>query len=340
MTHRRYKNLALIEKTLKTIRHYDMVRKGDRVVAAVSGGPDSVFMLFALDHLMKKVGIELAVAHLDHGLRGAESERDARFVEDLARGLGLVYLGARVDLKGRKEKGLSTEESGRAARYAFFRECARNLGANTIATGHTIDDQAETVLMRLIRGSSLKGAAGIPPVREDGSSLRVIRPLIELGKNEITRFLDDNGIAYRIDATNRDAVYFRNLTRHEIIPFLERYNPRLKTALSNFAAHLREDLSFINKEKEKRSAGIVSRRGGSVMLDLKEVIIQPRALVKEIVRDALESAGADLKKLSYKHWKEIEAFIRFKRGEGSLDLPGGVRMTRLKTELCLSSRKH
>jgi len=339
MTHRRYRNLALIEQVLKTIRHYDMARRGDRIVATVSGGPDSVFLLCALDRLRTKLGIDLAVAHLDHGLRGVESERDARFVADLARSMGLGCLQKSVDLRARRKKDRSTEEAGREERYAFFRHCAHRIGAKVIATGHTLDDQAETVLMRIVKGASIKGASGIPPVRAEGSALTVIRPLIEIEKSDIVRFLDANAVPYRIDATNRDDAYFRNRVRHEIIPFLERYNPRIKRALSNFAGHLREDVSFISNEKARRSAGIVSGRTGSLSLDLKKIAIQPRALVKEIVRDALEEAGADLKKLSYKHWKEIEAVVRHKRKGDSLDLPGGVRMTRGDTHLLLFQRK-
>jgi len=310
-----------------------MTSPGDAVLVAVSGGPDSVFLVHALNYLKDKLGIALSVCTLDHGLRGYESEKDTRFVEALSTTMGLRCIRKKIDLRESKNKGLSTEEAGRAERYAFFRDSAIAVGANVIATGHTIDDQAETVLMRLIKGSSLKGACGIPPAREDARGLKIIRPLIELEKKEIVDYLEENGIDFRVDATNFTRVYFRNVVRHEILPFLERFNPRIKKALSNFAGHLREDSAFINEEKAKRAAGAILKTRDRVSLNLKDIVVQPKALMKEIVRDSLEAANADIKKLSYKHWKEIDNFVRNKRNGSSLDLPGGIRLTRRKKVL-------
>jgi tRNA(Ile)-lysidine synthase len=325
---KRIKNYKLLEKVLKTIKGHDMVRPGDRVLAAVSGGPDSVFLVYALDSLKRKLGAEVFVCNLDHGLRGPESEEDSAFVKRLAAELALEFIHKRIDLRGARDKKLSTEESARAERYKFFNCCAKELNANAVATGHTLDDQAETVLMNLIKGSSPKGASGIPPVREDAGGLRVIRPLIEIEKAEILDYLKSNGIDFRIDRTNDEDIYFRNIVRGEIIPFLEKFNPRVKRALSNFAGHLREEARFIRDEKARLARTIGSMGGGCSTLDLKELLIQPRALVKEVIRDFLEASGAEIKKLSYRHWKEIENFIRFKRKGSSMDLPGGIRMTR------------
>jgi tRNA(Ile)-lysidine synthase len=286
-----------------------------------------VFLVHALNYLKRKLGVEVYACHLDHGLRGRESEEDSRFVEGLAMDLGLQCRCEKIPLPNLKRKGFSTEEAGRIERYKFFRECARRFDANLIATGHTIDDQAETVLMRLIKGSSVKGASGIPPVREEALGLRIIRPLIELEKSELVEYLRENGIEYRVDATNLQNAYFRNVVRHEILPFLAKFNPRIKNALSNFAGHLRDDLAFIREEKQKRSGALI-RAPGAVSLNLRDLIIQPRALVKEIVRDSLDAAGADMKKLTYAHWKAVESFIRSKRKGSSIDLPGGIRISR------------
>jgi tRNA(Ile)-lysidine synthase len=318
------------EEVLKTIRNYGMFRGGENVLAAVSGGPDSVFLLTALINLKAKLGIKkLAVCNLDHGLRGAESRADSAFVKRLCRKKGVEFIHKRIDLKRRRSKTISTEEAGREARYKFFREAAAKSGCGTVATGHTLDDQAETVLMRVIKGASLKGAAGIQPVRAEGA-IRFIRPLIELEKREIEDYLRDNHLEYRVDSTNAQPLYFRNIVRHEIMPFLERYNPRLKRALFRLAEHLREDLEFIREAKRsvQRTAYSVQRAGNKIEIKLKDIVIQPRALQKEILRDGLEKAGGEVKRLSFRHWKELESLLKYKRKGSSLDLPGGIRVTR------------
>lgn len=323
----------LIEQVLKTVRNYGMLRPGDTVLAAVSGGPDSVFLLRALARLKNKLGIKkVAVCNLDHCLRGKESEEDSLFVKREAGRLGLDYFHKRVDIAASKPKELSTEEAARDARYAFFVEAAREAGANAIATGHTIDDQAETVLMRVIKGSSLKGVVGIAPVREE-KGIRIIRPLAELEKEEITSYLDGAGIGYRIDSSNLEDKYFRNVVRREVVPFLERYNPRLKRSLFNLAEHLREDFEFIKGEKSKFSRRSALPKSGLIEISLKDIVMQPAAIQKEILRDSLEASGGEVKKLSFRHWKEVENLLRSKGKGRSVDLPGSIRATRTARSL-------
>jgi len=323
----------LIEQVLKTIRNYDMLKPGDRVLAAVSGGPDSVFLLYALHSLKKKLGMDkLCVCNLDHGLRGKESREDSLFVKGLAARLELELIQKKINLKRTKPKGLSTEELAREERYHFFGEAAKRTKAGVIATGHTLDDQAETVLMRIVRGSSSKGVVGILPVRKLGH-LRIVRPLLELEKSQIRKALDVEGMPYRIDSTNLEPIYFRNVVRKDIIPFLERYNPRLKRAMFSLAEHLREDLEFINEAKSEFGKNIRETGRGRLEIKLKDMVIQPKALQKEILRDALDKIGGEVKKLSFRHWKELEYFIKYKRAGSSIDLPGGVRVTRKTSAL-------
>ena len=323
----------LIEQVLKTIRSYEMLKPGDRVLVAVSGGPDSVFLLHALNRLKKKLSLAaLYICNLDHGLRGRESEEDSLFVKDVCGKLGLKFIHKKIDLKNSKRKDISTEEEAREARYEFFKAVAKKRGAKVVATGHTLDDQAETILMRIVKGASLKGVVGILPVRDE-LGVRFIRPLLELEKADINRYLDQELIAYRIDRTNLEPIYFRNIVRSEIIPFLERYNPRLKRSLFHLAEHLREDLEFIKGERSKVQEGLLKQGGGRVRINLKDLVIQPRALQKEILRDMLEKSGGEVKKLTFRHWKELEGFIRHKRKGSSIDLPGGVRVSRSAAEL-------
>ncbi len=330
---------VMFEKVLKTIRRYEMVCAGDKVIVAVSGGPDSVFLTRALNTLGKKLNMELSIVHLDHGLRGEESTEDAEFVKGLARSLKLEFIHKRINLRELKDRKLSVEEAARLERYKFFREAAAKKGANVVATAHTLDDQAETVLINLIRGASTKGASGIPPVREDADGLKIIRPLVELQKSEMLEYLAENKIAYRIDSSNLQNEYFRNVVRREIIPFLERFNPRVKRALSNFAGHLREDLEFMRRAKAESAKRLSKKTGERISFDLKDIVVQPRALAKEIIRDSLETIGGDVKKLSYRHWRDIDSFLRVKRKGSSLDLPGGVRLSRKDRTLELFKNK-
>lgn len=323
----------LFERVLKTIRNFEMLRPGDTVLVAVSGGPDSVFLLRSLLYLKKKLAIKaIAVATLDHGLRGAESREDSLFVARLARRAGVRVLRKRIAPGALRRAGISTEEWAREERYAFFKEAAAKAGANVIATGHTLDDQAETMVMRLVKGASLKGMAGIPPVRSDGAAT-VIRPLLELEKREICAYLDREEIGYRIDRTNDAPLYFRNVVRSEIIPFLEKYNPRVKRVLSNLAEHLREDLEFIRDAKAEVSKRALRSGRGHAEIPLKDIAVQPRALQKEILRDMLEAAGGDVKKLAFRHWKELANLLRAQRTGNAVDLPGGVRAERTKDRL-------
>jgi tRNA(Ile)-lysidine synthase len=327
----------LIERVLKTIRNYEMLKPNDTVLVAVSGGPDSVFLLQALAHLKTKLKLKkLVVCNLDHGIRGKESGEDSLFVKKLAEDLDLGFIHKRIDLSKKRSKKLSTEEIAREERYKFFNNAAKAVKADVVAMGHTLDDQAETILMRIIKGASLKGIVGISPVRQEGS-FRIIRPLFELEKAEIERHLDERGVGYRIDSTNAEGIYFRNVVRRDIIPFLEKYNPRLKRALCSLAEHLREDFEFINEAKSA-IGHFTQSAGGSLEIKLRDIAIQPKALQKEIVRDALAKIGGEVKRLNFRHWKDMEQFIKHKRRGSSMDLPGDIRVTRTTSSLVFHSR--
>lgn len=319
----------LIEQVLKTVRAYSMLKPGDSVIIAVSGGPDSIFLVHALSRLKNKLKLKsLSICNLDHGLRGEESADDSEFVKRLAGDMGLRFFYKSLRLRTRQAKSLSIEELAREERYRFFKEAAEISGANVIATGHTIDDQAETVLMRVIKGSSLKGIVGIAPARDYGD-LRVIRPLIEIEKSEIVGYLDRAGVDYRIDSTNLEPVYFRNIIRKEVMPFLEKYNPRLKRSLFSLAQHLREDYDFISEAKLRMKNGkFYKASGGGVVIKIKDIALQPAAIQKEVLRDALESSGGEVKRLSYRHWKELESLVRNKPKGSSVHLPGSISVTK------------
>jgi tRNA(Ile)-lysidine synthase len=323
----------LIERVLKTVRNYAMLRPGDTVLVAVSGGPDSVFLLHAILAIRRKFGLKkVAVCNLDHGLRGEESKADSAYVMGEAKRLGVECVHKRIDMRRRAPGKVSTEEAAREERYRFFREAASRVGAGVVATGHTIDDQAETVIMRIIKGASLKGIVGIAPCREDGE-LRIVRPLVELGKGEILDYLELSGIGYRIDSSNLQDVYFRNVVRREILPFLERYNPKLKRSLFNLAQHLREDFEYIDEARSREGKRLAKERDGRVEIALRDLVVQPRAIQKEVLRDSLARAGGEVKKLSFRHWNEVDRLLRSASTGLSVDLPGSIRVTRTARDL-------
>jgi tRNA(Ile)-lysidine synthase len=258
----------------------------------------------------------------------------------MAEDYDLGFIHKKINTADKKPKGLSTEEAARQARYKFFNAAAKAVKANVVATGHTLDDQAETILMRIIKGASLKGIVGISPVRDEGS-IRVARPLFELEKKEIEKYLDERSTAYRIDSTNLEPVYFRNVIRKEILPYLEKYNPRLKRALCGLAEHLREDFEFIKEAKKDATRKMLyaQRDGKKLELKLKDIVIQPKALQKEILRDCLERSGGEVKRLSFRHWKDLERMIAHSGKGSALDLPGDIRVTRTATSLAFRKRE-
>lgn len=323
--------MQIINMVRQTIKRHRMFKDGDRVVVAVSGGPDSVFLLHALNYLKREFGITLCIANLDHGIRGLESARDSIFVKRLAKKYGIPLFFKRIVFK--KTKGLSLEETARIKRYGFFKSAALRKRAGKVATAHTADDMAETILMRIIKGASVKGIAGIPPKRPEGTSgMEFVRPLIELEKKDILDFLHRHGVKYRVDSTNSDTNILRNAVRNEVLPYLEKFNLRVRRALVNLGESAREDAEFIKAAKD-RAAAMHQGKRGEVSLFLKDIAVQPKAIQKEITRDAFIKTGSDVKKFNFRHWKDIHFLITAKPSGKSLDLPGRVRLTKTKDRL-------
>ncbi len=226
-----------LDKVRRTLLRYSLLSRGDRVVVAVSGGPDSVCLLDILVALAPEYGLSLHVAHLDHGFRGSESAEEARFVTGLAEDRGIpATVEKRAVRRYCAEHGLSVQTGARDVRYAFLGEAGRSFGATRIALGHTANDQAETLLMRLIRGAGLAGLAGIPPKRD-----LFIRPLLEVSRGEIMEYIDARGLRFVTDPSNDRPVCTRNRVRQEILPVLERFNPRIVETLAAEAGVIHDE---------------------------------------------------------------------------------------------------
>ncbi len=320
----------ILDKIKNTIKRYNLIAKNDLVLVGVSGGPDSVTLLYILNSLKKELRINLHIAHLDHMLR-KDSSKDREFVEELARKLKIPVTTAQINVKNLAKHG-SLEEIARNARLGFLFRVAKETKAAKIALGHNQDDQAETILMRILRGTGLYGLSGILPKRNIAGRL-IIRPLIETKRKEIEAFLKARRIRPRIDPSNLEDIYLRNKIRNRLMPQLEReYNKNIKEVLANMAENLAGDYDYLNL-----AAGRIKKRvKGKVNLD-KFLKLHP-AMQRLIIRGAISGIKGNTRRITFQHAKEIEALILNRPTNSIVDLPGGVSVVKRKKYLLFYRR--
>ena len=314
-----------LSKIRTTITQHGMLSPGDRVVVAVSGGPDSVCLLRALLSLAPEYGLTLHVAHLDHQFRGDESAAEAAFVADLAMTLGIPATVESRDVPAYcAERGLSAQAGAREVRYRFLRQIAKSTGAHRVALGHTANDEAETLLMRLIRGAGVSGLSAIPPVREN-----IIRPLIDITREEVLAYLKEIGQDFVTDPSNQKPVYTRNRIRQEVLPVLERFNPRVVEALASAAEVLRDEDATMEASCARVMPGTVRDDGGAVRIDRTVFNGLPTALRRRVLRKALPLAcGDETAELSSVQTREALGFMADAQTGRTMELPGGFALTR------------
>jgi len=316
----------------QTVNHHRMFDAGQRVLVSVSGGPDSTALLHLLVLLARSMPLELHVAHLDHGQRGQASREDRRFVEAMAHDLGLPCTVSILDPPEDPRAGLS-EGRARELRYRFLGQLAQQVGAHRIATGHTRDDQAETVLLNLVRGAGTRGLAGIPPVRDS-----YVRPLLEAPRTAVEAWLRSKGLAWREDASNHDARFTRNRVRHELLPLLERdYRPGVRGRLAATAELLREDQDLLEELAADHYGRLAEPCPGGVALDAGGVSRLPLALARRVLRRAFREAGPS----DYAPGRRAVAGLLALASEitsGARDLPGGLQASRDGDRLMLRHR--
>jgi tRNA(Ile)-lysidine synthase len=320
---------SLTKAVEETIERHNMLLKGDTVLVALSGGPDSVCLLNILEELRSAYSLTICVAHLNHQIRGKAADRDAEFVRRTAEQKGHAFVESSADVKAfAREKKLSVEEAGRKLRYEFLLRSALSLGANRVAVGHNADDQAETILMRLIRGTGPHGLAGIPPVRGLGGpeGPKVIRPLINVWRTDIIRHVRARKLKYRRDATNESPEYLRNKIRLELLPHLQKeYNPRIKQRLASVASLLAAENDLIKGEAALLAEEVtIEREPGWIVFDADLLRAFHPALRKRIVLEMVLLAKPDAPMLEASHYADADALIRSPAGR--LDLPGGLRL--------------
>lgn len=334
----------MLAQMRQAIRQYRMVEPGDLVVVACSGGADSSALLHALWQLRGELGIRLHVAHLDHRLRGRQSREDAVAVADLAVSLGLPVTVGTADVAelARRHRS-STQVAAREVRYAFLYHVASEVGARVIALGHNRGDQAETVVMRLLRGTGVEGLGGIPPVRPlpAVSAGLVIRPILFSPRREIEAYCRANGLSPREDASNKKTDYLRNRVRLEIMPALRRVNANLDRALVDLADQARQESAFL----EAQALDLLARMrepGHDVVLSLRTLRLAPVALQRRALRQAMRAVlngrvgGAPVGSPSFRQVESLRLLALSDDPSGHLDLAFGLVADREYDKLWLT----
>lgn len=274
----------------------------------------------ALLCVLRELGASVVVSHFNHGLRGDESSADAEHVRKAAERYGFVFECAEADTEAfRKREGLSTEDAARKLRYDFFDDVMKKHSASRIATGHTLNDQAETVIMRLLRGSGSLGLSGIRPSRGN-----VIRPLINVTRDEVKEYLGSRGVTWKEDSTNVSDRFLRNRIRNELVPLLETYNPDAQRVLSRLATVCSMESDFIRSEAAGRFEGVVSSGPGCFFGKAADLASQPDAVRLSIIRKAISELKGNLLGISSKHVFAADELLKSSGPAASADLPGGI----------------
>ena len=299
------------------------VRTGDRMLACVSGGADSVCLLVLAAEIGAEDGLAPEAVHVNHGLRGAEADADEELVRQLCEERGVPLHVVRADVAGEAEaRHLSLEEAGREVRYRVFLKTAVERNICWILTAHHMNDNAETVLYRLCRGTGLSGLAGIPAVRELAEGIRVIRPLLSCSHEEICEELRARGVAWREDASNEEGCYARNVIRGQVMPVLEaRINERSAEHIAAAAQALREVWEYLGAEAEGFLAEKTVREDGALCVDAQELAALPAALAVEVLRRMIgETCG--LRDVGAVHLEAVRSLAGARTG-AKVSLPGG-----------------
>ncbi|MFA5287488.1 MAG: tRNA lysidine(34) synthetase TilS [Candidatus Omnitrophota bacterium] len=313
------------EKAKNSIKKHNLINRNDKIVIGVSGGADSVYLLYLLKSLQKELNLTLYIAHLDHLLR-KESGREAQFVKELGQKLKIPVMLGKINIKG-LSRNTSLEEAARNARLAFLLKVAIRVKAKRIALAHNFDDQAETVLMRILRGTGLSGLSGISPIRKMGK-IDIIRPLLGIQRKDIENFLKVRKISFCIDKSNTDEIYFRNKIRHKLLPILEKeYNKNIREVLFNLAQNAGSDYDYL------RASAARFLKNNKRKLNLSRLIKLHPAIMRLKLRGAISCLQGDTRRITFKHIQELEDLI-FNRPQGSIvDLPKGIQVKKAQKSL-------
>lgn len=331
------KEKLVFEKFIRIIDQYAMVSDGDTILVALSGGADSVALLLLFLDLQSKIDFDICAAHLNHGLRGKESQEDEKFVKELCQKFDIRCITSKEDINKRaKQSRTSVEVAGREARLTFLKKVSQKLKASKIAFGHTMNDQAENVLLRLIRGSGTKGLSSMRP-----SEGNTIRPLLSISRQEIESYLRFKKSSYRIDSSNEDMRFARNKIRHELIPFLkEEYNPEIAETLARTAAILSEEDAFLDSLTSNILAREAKIKNTSVTISLELFKHLPSALSRRIIRRIMQIIKGNLRKITFKDIEKARELVMRSQGNRNALLPSGINVRIYEDTITFASSSH
>jgi len=335
--------IKLESKVLDFVQRHSLISPEELVVVGVSGGADSVCLLHLLAKYRKRLGMKLHVAHLNHLLRGAESEADAKYVSNLVDSLSISITIDRQDVAAyRVERNCSIEEAGRELRYAFLGRVAKEVGANRIAVGHTMDDHVETILMHILRGTGINGLCGLAPcspmaydrqelssstetanaAKGQRSNFLVIRPLLNITREETTIYCQEHQLEPRIDSSNVSLSFFRNRLRLQLLPLLRQYNPSLDQALLRLADIAREDKAFLEQQASELWDEVARQENNTIYLDKKQLANSAIALQRQLLRAAVTKLAGDARDIEASHIEAARNLINKPAGK-RISLPHG-----------------
>ncbi len=327
--------MSLVKKVQNTIFQQELFKRGDKIILAVSGGPDSVCMLDIFSKLQKKYALELLVAHVNYGLRGKDSELDEKLVRELAEKYGieisvLVFPKVQPSVSRRLNlRKFPSENALRDVRYAFFEKLRLKNKFDVIALAHNSDDQVETFLMRIIRGAGLQGLSAM-----QFKNKYLIRPLLATPRQEILSYLKKSNLTYRIDKTNLENGYLRNRIRNRFIPYIEKnFNPSIRETISDSLVATSEDIAFLNQETEKYCKK-------NAELDVRKLAKLHPAILRRVLRRKLEEKKGNLKNIHTGHTEEILKIIKSTKNKHQTVLFEGLKVTRKGDKLEISCVSH
>lgn len=327
----------IFEKVLSTINKHELIQKGDKIVVGLSGGPDSVCLLHILSRLKDELDLEIYAAHLNHQIRGIEAQKDAFYISKLCEEMGITFFIKSINVPEYCEKnGVSIEEGARKLRYEMFYEIKNNTRANKIAIGHNLNDQAETILMRMMRGTGLQGLKGIEYIR-DGV---IIRPILDIERNDIEEYCKQNKLNPRIDKTNLESIYTRNKIRLELIPYMkDNFNSNIIESIVRMGNSLRSDNDYIESEALIKFKEVSNIKSDSVEINLKPYINLHNSMKVRILRNSIKHILGDTNFIDQRHIDDIIELEDESKIDKVINLPRGIYVYRKKNSIILTNKE-
>lgn len=327
----------IFEKVLSTINKHELIQKGDKIVVGLSGGPDSVCLLHILSRLKEELDLEIYAAHLNHQIRGIEAQKDAFYISKLCEEMGITFFIKSINVPEYCEKnGVSIEEGARKLRYEMFYEIKNNTRANKIAIGHNLNDQAETILMRMMRGTGIQGLKGIEYIR-DGV---IIRPILDIERNDIEEYCKQNKLNPRIDKTNLESIYTRNKIRLELIPYMkDNFNSNIIESIVRMGNSLRSDNDYIESEALIKFKEVSNIKSDSVEINLKPYINLHNSMKVRILRNSIKHILGDTNFIDQRHIDDIIELEDESKIDKVINLPRGIYVYRKKNSIILTNKE-